>query len=128
MITIDEKQFIKASVVTLVIIGLIVTAGFSYKLYADTQAKVVLKDNVSGQKGSDTSDQSVINLVGKHIVLPNETPKVVTVKDVETLRKSEPFFNNATNGDKLLVYQNKVVLYSLILDKVVEVATIKLNK
>jgi hypothetical protein len=71
------------------------------------------------------TDGDIIAQVSTHLVLPQGVPKIVPVADVETLKKTQPFFENAQNGDKLLVYPTKVILYSVVMDKVVEVAVVK---
>jgi hypothetical protein len=128
MIEIDEKQFAKAVTMTLILIGLITAVIVSWKLYSGTMQKLAAqKSGSSVSKITPDTDQAIIDRVGRHIVLPGGVPKVVPVKDVETLRKGDPFFNSAQEGDELLVYSNKVILYSPTLDKVVEVATIKVT-
>ena len=127
---IDEKQFIKGLLITVITLGLIAAVVTSYVLYRGAQLKVIQTKTAGSAQISGTNDQplqSIIDKAGKHIVLPPGTPKLVVVKDVDTLRKTEPFFNSAQNGDDLLVYSDKVILYSPGLDKIVEVATIKIS-
>ncbi len=52
----------------------------------------------------------------------DETPTVATVLDVEKL-KDQPFFKNAQNGDKILVYTKamKAILYRPEVNKIIEV-------
>jgi len=52
----------------------------------------------------------------------DETPTVATVLDVEKL-KDQPFFKNAQNGDKILVYTKamKAILYRPETNKIIEV-------
>jgi hypothetical protein len=123
---IDEKKFIKASIIFLIAVGLIVAVFVTYRLYSDSRAKLSGQNlpTAQVQKAPET-DQDVIERVARHMVMPTGVPKVVTVKDVETLRKQEPFFAKAQDGDKLLVYSDEVVLYSPRLDRVVEIAQIK---
>ena len=67
--------------------------------------------------------------VGKLMILPtNETPTLATVSDPEKL-KDQPFFANASKGDKVLVYSvaRKAILYSPVLNKIVEVAPVNLG-
>jgi hypothetical protein len=61
--------------------------------------------------------------VGKLIDLPtDEEPTIVTVTDIEKV-KSQPFFAKASNGDKVLIYQNnkKAILYNPTRNQVLEV-------
>lgn len=67
--------------------------------------------------------------VGKLLVLPEgETPTIATVSDLEKL-KSQPFFINAKNGDKVLIYTNakKAILYDPVAHKIIEVAPINIG-
>jgi len=67
--------------------------------------------------------------VGKLLVLPEgETPTIATVSDLEKL-KSQPFFANAKNGDKVLIYTNakKAILYDPVAHKIIEVAPINIG-
>ena len=73
------------------------------------------------------TDDQILDLVGKHLVLPLENPKIVTIENVEDLRSQQPFFTQANNGDKLLVYSTKVILYDPTIDKVVDIAQIRID-
>lgn len=67
--------------------------------------------------------------VGKLMALPDsETPTVATVNDIEKL-KNQPFFTNAENGDKVLIYTNakKAILYRPTAKKIIDVAPITLG-
>ncbi len=60
------------------------------------------------KQSDSTSQQNIVShtiaAVGKLYALPkNERPTVATIKDVSQL-KSEPFFDSAKNGDRVLVY------------------------
>lgn len=71
---------------------------------------------------AEISDLSV--KVGKLIELPTgETPTVATVSDITKL-KDQPFFANAKNGDKVLIYAKakKAILYRPTENKLIEVA------
>ena len=77
---------------------------------------------------TDTDPQHVIQRVGSHMILPSgEAPKVITVANVDQLRKTQPFFNSASNGDMLLVYATKVILYSPISDRIIDIAQIRFD-
>lgn len=75
------------------------------------------------QKQEAEAVAKLVAEIGKLIDLPaNETPTVATVTDINKL-KSEPFFQNAKNGYKVLIYQNakKVILYDPTAKKIVNV-------
>jgi hypothetical protein len=114
-----------------VIIGIIMLIAISWwgiGWYMDVTGRMsaLEKENAALQaKPNLQTDADVIARVSSLLVLPQGVPKVVPVADVETLKKTQPFFANAQNGDKLLVYPTKVILYSPLLDKIVEVAVVK---
>jgi len=68
--------------------------------------------------------QQLLVKVRKLMVLPNEEPTVATVADVETLKKSQPFFQDAADGDKVLIFQaaKKAVIYRPSTNVIINVA------
>ncbi|MDO8560360.1 MAG: hypothetical protein Q7S23_05015 [bacterium] len=73
---------------------------------------------------------SLLQRVGKLIVLPEgEEPTVATVNDPERL-KVQPFFAKAKQGDKVLIYTNakKAILYDPVANIIVEVAPVSFGQ
>ena len=71
----------------------------------------------------------LIETVGKLIVLPvGEEPTIATVSDPTKL-KDQPFFANAKEGDKVLIYQKakQAYLYSVSQNKLIDVAPINVG-
>jgi hypothetical protein len=82
------------------------------------------------QKAAQESTQELITKVSKLIVLPTgETPTVATVTDPEKLKKEQPFFNNASVGDKVLIYTGarKAYMYNPVTNKIIEVAPVNIG-
>src|SRR5690349_19292584 len=64
--------------------------------------------------GSTDDVNALVARVGRHIVVNvNEVPTVATIEDASVLRAQSPsFYADAQNGDRLLVWSDKAVLYS----------------
>lgn len=108
-----------AGLIVLVSLSVLFIVALSTSVYFYRQAHGTTKDP---QKDLEQT----IKLVGKHIVLPTgEVPTMATVSDPEKL-KDQPFFINATKGDKVLIYaqSQKAILYNPTTDRIIEVAPI----
>lgn len=68
--------------------------------------------------------KDIINAVGKLIELPDDIPQIATVTNVDTLKKDQPFFDKAKNGDQLLIFQKEVILYRPSINKIINVGPI----
>ncbi len=83
-----------------------------------------LKDPTYQQKIAADETNKIISKVSKLILLPEETPQIVVVQDVEKLRPLQPFFKDAENGDYVLVYQNLALIYSPTKNKLINVGPV----
>lgn len=70
-------------------------------------------------------DQDLIQKVGNLIVLPSGNPRIATVSDATKL-PNQPFFANAQNGDKVLIYDSdgEAILYRPSINKIISVTSI----
>lgn len=95
----SRRSAIVFSVVTLAVVASI--ALYVYTTQESRELRAARKD----------FDETLSN-VGKLYELPNETPQLATVTDLEKLQ-GQPFFVDAQNGDKVLVFPiaSKVILY-----------------
>lgn len=63
--------------------------------------------------------------VGRHILVSSEEPTIAEIQDIEQLQDSNPaFYQNARNGDKVLAYSDKVVIYRESEDLIVSVTVV----
>ena len=88
------------------------------------------KLKVDPQKAAQESTKELIDKVSKLIVLPaGETPTVATVTDPDKLKKEQPFFANASVGDKVLIYTQarKAYMYNPNTNKIIEVAPVNIG-
>ena len=106
------KKGWKKKVIWLIVILVVVTAGYyGYKYY---QARR-MADPVYREAQTAKLIKGVTDRVGKLMVLPKgEVPTVATITDVDKLKADQPFYNDAQNGDQLLVYASarRAIIYS----------------
>lgn len=58
--------------------------------------------------------------IEKHIILPKGEPLIATINDIEKLKKDQTFYQNAENGDKVFIWQDKALIYRPSLDRIVD--------
>ena len=124
-----SKKIIVRIVLFLVALGILAAAGFGVKMFLDSQQKIKeLQDKLEVSRTTETGDPKIIvDKISHHMVLPKGDPSLVTIANVELLKKDQPFFAPASNGDKLLVYPDKVILYSPSMDRIIDIAGIRPN-
>ena len=114
-VTIQNKK--KAMIIAAGVVIVILGAGFGYYQYLLSQEPGVIYAKKL---------QSMTQVVGQQVMLPaNEKPVVATVTDITKLPK-EAFFEDAKDGDKILMYKKskKAILYRPTTSQVIAVATL----
>jgi len=73
-----------------------------------------------------TQVAKLVEVVGKHVVLPEPLDvsqvQVAAVQDAEQLMKVSQFFKDAQNGDQLLIFPTKLVLFRPSQNKIVNIS------
>ena len=90
----------------------------------------VIKLNANPQATVQKQAQDLITQVGKLMQLPTgEQPTIANVSDVTQAKKQSAFFNNAQNGDKVLMYvkAGEAILYRPSTNKIILVAPLTFN-
>lgn len=102
--------------VALVVVLVLLVIG-AYFFFSKKQPSV---STTGTQIANQEEIQSLVQKVGKHLpVNEQEIPLVAIVTDVSAAKQQSPaFYQKAQNGDRLLVWQDKAVLYSPTLDEV----------
>lgn len=73
------------------------------------------------RKKVDTNDaKAVIQRLNKHMETPTEEPLVATITDAIKLKEQEPFYKNAQNGDKVVIWKDKALIYRMEEDKIID--------
>jgi hypothetical protein len=107
----------------LLILGLAGAAGYYFKKYDNLK-------NSTPEKIQQAQTDQYVSEVGKLYALPkNEKPDVATVKDKEALKKQYPFFDQAENGDVVLIYKDAklAILYRPSTKKLVKVGPVNIE-
>lgn len=124
---------IKPRVVVFTFVGIIVVSllGYGVVRFLALQKEVqMLKSSPKAAQDAAKEDvKQLIEKIGKLIAIPkDETPTVATVNDIEKL-KSSPFFTNAKNGDRVLIYTTakKAILYRPAENKIIDVGPISIG-
>ena len=84
------------------------TAYSQYQVYVLEKLSAV--NDVEHPSVPTTPDQ-IVEAVSKHIILPDTVPQIAAVQDAKKLSTSQTFFQNAENGDVVLVYTTAIYLY-----------------
>ncbi len=103
-----------------------IIAGSSYFYIKYQNSKKLLNQPTAV---SQDEEKNILASVGLLMELPkNENPTIATISNLEKL-KSQPFFNNAKNGDKVLIYTKakKAILYRPSVNKIIEVSSLNLG-
>ena len=118
-------------VVIVIVIALVALFAWSEKSRRDQarqlkQASQKLNElTSSNQARMEEVEKDILAKVRKHVEIPDEPkPVVLTVLDAEKLKKDNPFYEKAENGDHLIVTSKWAVLYSAKRDKVFGASTV----
>lgn len=119
----SKKQFvfIGGALVALLIVGLAGAGGYYYSQYQK------IKKNPQTVVKQDT--QNLVEKVSKLIDVPkDEEPTVAAIADKSKL-KDQPFFSNAENGDKILIFTKakKAIIYRESTNRLINVGPLNID-
>lgn len=113
----------------LVVLALLAVGAITYGFLTKVELERVKNELTNFRRMPNDELKAILDEVGKLMVLPSdELPTLATVTNVEELRKTQPFFNNAKNGNKVLIYTKakKAILYDPVANKVIDVAPVNI--
>jgi len=114
----------KKKVISLILVLVIIVAFFwLFIKYRQAKQQITYLSTPEAQQEIDDLKERV----GELINLPEGEPVVATIQDVEALAEQYPFFLGAQNGDKILIFQDKAIIYSPTNDKLVNVGPVYTN-
>ncbi len=119
---------LKNVVILLIIVAGIVGTGYFYYINQQNQEELdKLKEDPQSLFQQQTED--LLAEIGSVVDLPEgETPTIATVQD-STKLKEQPFFSEAENGDKVLIYTEakKAYLYRPSTKKIIGIAPVTIG-
>ncbi|MBU0975207.1 hypothetical protein KJ918_00245 [Patescibacteria group bacterium] len=125
--TIYKGRSNKLTILVLVLLILSLIGGiYLYRQYVVTKDEVeILKDPERYAAILADEEQQILDKIGKHILLPDEEPTLYSILDVEMAKKSYgDFFENAKDGDRLVIYSKKAIIYREEIDLVINAGPI----
>lgn len=116
----------------MVIIALLAVAGVSGAFIWNGKNSAA---SLTGASSSfaDTSQnlkvaESIVDALRRHYVVPDgEKPAVSVVTDSDKVRKQNPFYKRAQNGDYVIVTSTRAILYSKTKDRILDIYPIEWN-
>lgn len=140
-----EKRYIKINInffyISIILILLVLILTLSYYVFdgnSDDRIEKAKQNITQIDAGADQGNQNkaemnvtsasdpmaadLVEKVFKHIFLPSGDVRIETIVDVERLRANNPiFYQFARDGDKILFYYDRAILYNTEVDKVLDV-------
>ena len=118
-------KIIFATLVGLVVVLASLFVYSQYKLYVLSKEEVSLGGNSTknGVTVPKTPEEIVLALK-RHILVPEGTPQIAEVQDVEKLKETQAFFKDTQNGDIVIVYETMIYVYRPSVDIVVAASDI----
>ncbi len=99
-------------IVIILLISSVIALILLYSEYVKLEDKLTEHQNISGlsdETGYNNAD--LLTRVSRHMRLPDGNPQIATVANIDNLVKQQPFFKGAKNGDRVLIYPDKVIVY-----------------
>jgi len=115
---------VKYGIIAGAIVIAIIPSVYFYTQYRTAQQRLT-NPNLFAQEEA----KKYTAMVAKLMTLPaDEVPTLATVNDKEKL-KDQPFFANAENGDKVLIFTNakKAILFRPSINKIIDVAPVNIG-
>jgi cell division protein FtsL len=106
----------------LVVLLIVVVLYSQYRLHTLTRDEIQAGNVVMSQP---KTGEEIIQAVARLVTLPDGVPQIAEIKDVNLLKQSQAFFENAENGDLILVYGSSIYLYRPSTDKLINFGNIE---
>jgi len=110
----------------LVVVVAVVAGG--YYAWHSHAARSGLANLSADTKLTDSQVAELVSDISKFLVVPaGEKPSVVVIHDVQQLAAQQPFYKDAKDGDLLVLYSTRAIIYDAGTNKLVNVGPIVRN-
>lgn len=82
----------------------------------------------NNEENQQRAEQIVERVRGLIDIAADVTPTVATIVDVEKLRAQNPFYNNAKNGDYLIVTPSRAILFDADRGVIIDVVPVQIQQ
>ncbi len=117
-------DFSKAILSILLVAAVIALVVLFQKYYTAKKELAFLQDPKVQEEKIKAETKDLVDKVGKLMVLPEGEPTIATVVDSEKLASEQVFFKDAKNGDKVLIYKDKAIIYNPAENRIINVGPV----
>lgn len=111
-----------------VVVVVVVAVGGWYAFSSGSGDELVKLASNPGTKLTEAQVDAVVARISKFMVVPNdERPSVVVLKDAAALAQQQAIFQDAVDGNILIVYPTRMIIYDAITNKLVGVGLVTQN-
>jgi len=112
----------------IVVLGLLIFSTWSFYNYQQAQQELEALQTQAEDPAeiAQRERQQLLAAAGRLMVLPEGEPLILDIENAEALAQAQPFFIDAVDGDKLLVYlqAGRSIIYSPSRNIIVNVGTL----
>lgn len=101
-------KIVLGGLLLLVVVFGVIAAYSQYQLKTLTRDELLV--DIPKEKQPRTGEE-IVKALGRHVVLPASVPQIAEVQDAARLKITQAFFENAENGDVVVVYDSRIYLY-----------------
>jgi hypothetical protein len=120
----QARRRVSRSTLILGIAVVLLAAGLGFALWQNyklqqpgTREQIVAAEN-----------ERLADEVAEMILVPDESPTIANIVDVEALKKNNAdFYKDAVNGDRLLIYSTKAIIFREPESKIINVSPVKIT-
>jgi hypothetical protein len=129
-VSIKPEKNVKPVFIFVLFVAMLLSAVYLYIKNGTGEKKeqaVVTPPTTTTVENQPAQPQTLLDKLKKHLIISEtDIPYIATITNVDLVKEKNPdFYADASNGDKVIVWKDRAVIYSEAKDRVVAVATAK---